>query len=166
MTISLIVAQGDNRVIGRQGGMPWHLSGDFKFFKATTMGKPVIMGRKTHQSIGRPLPGRTNIVVTRDPAFAAEGVELARDLTAALELAAATGSPEIMVIGGAEIYRQALADADRIYLTEVHLSPDGDAHFPALAADEWREVSRESRSEKGPDGTIVDYDIVVLERAS
>ncbi len=163
--LSLIVAQGDNRVIGRQGGMPWHLSGDFKFFKATTMGKPVIMGRKTHQSIGRPLPGRKNIVVTRDPAFDAEGVELASDMASALDLAAATGSPEIMVIGGAEVYRQALPQADRIYLTEVHLSPEGDARFPALAADEWREVSREARSETGPDGTTIDYDIVVLERA-
>ena len=162
--LSLIVAQGDNRVIGRQGGMPWHLSGDFKFFKATTMGKPVVMGRKTHQSIGRPLPGRTNIVVTRDPDFQAEGVELARDMAAALKLAAATGSPEIMVIGGAEIYRQALPEADRIYLTEVHLSPDGDAHFPALSAQEWREVSREARSETDQNGRTVDYDIVVLER--
>ncbi len=167
--LCLIVARADNGVIGRDGGLPWHLSGDLRFFKATTMGKPVVMGRKTRQAIGRPLPGRANIVVTRDPSYRAEAAEVVHDLTAAIELAARraedAGAEEIMIIGGAEIYRQALALAERIYLTEVHLSVSGEASFPNLDPEQWREVSREPRHEDQPGGTSVAYDLVVLDRA-
>ena len=168
--LCLIVARADNGVIGRDGGLPWHLSGDLQFFKATTMGKPVVMGRKTRQAIGRPLPGRANIVVTRDPSYRAEAAEVVHDLTAAIELAARRAeeaeAEEIMIIGGAEIYRQALPRAERIYLTEVHLRPSGETSFPALDPKGWHEVRREPRREDQPGGTSVAYDIVVLDRAS
>lgn len=164
--VALIVARGDNGVIGREGGLPWHLSGDLKFFKAQTLGKPVVMGRKTFQSIGRPLPGRPNLVVTRDPQFRAEGVEIFPDVAAALAraqaLAAQGGAEEIMVIGGGQIYELMLPLARRVYLTEVHASPEGDTRFPALDAAEWKEVRRDppvSGGEGQPD-----FSIVVLER--
>lgn len=165
MRLALIVAMAANRVIGRGNEMPWRIPADMRYFKATTMGKPVIMGRKTYQSIGRPLAGRTNIVVSRNPAFAADGAATARNLEAALrsakQSAAPTGADEIMVIGGAEIYAQALARADRIYLTEVHCSPDGDVHFPEIDRDRWRESRREDHA-AAPDRPA--YSFVVLDR--
>lgn len=164
--IALILACADNGVIGRAGGLPWHLSGDLKFFKAQTLGKPVVMGRKTFQSIGRPLPGRPNLVVTRDAAFRPPGVEVFAGVEAALArartLAAESGAAEVMVIGGGEIYALTLPLARRIYLTEVHASPAGDTTFPELDPAEWREVRRDppvSGGEGQPD-----YSIVVLER--
>ena len=142
--ICLIVVAAENGVIGRDGKMPWHLPSELKYFRARTIGKPVIMGRKTFQSIGKPLPGRTNIVVTRDAGFAVAGVVAVHSLDAALgvakEAAAASGADEIMVLGGAEIYAQALPLAGRVYLTRIAASPDGDTTFPPLDPRQWRLV--------------------------
>lgn len=164
--VALIVARADNGVIGREGGLPWHLSGDLKFFKAQTLGKPVVMGRKTFQSIGRPLPGRPNLLVSRDPGFRPEGTEVFAALGGALaraqDLAADGGATEVMVIGGGQIYAEALPLASRIYLTEVHAAPDGDTRFPGLDPAQWREVRRDPPA-SGGDGQP-DYSIVVLER--
>ena len=157
--ISLIVAAARNGVIGRNNQLPWHLPGDLKYFKGVTLGKPVVMGRKTFQSIGRPLPGRANVVLTRDPAWRAEGVTVVHDLRAALAVAGdlAAGG-EIMVIGGAEIFSAALPLAQRLYLTEVQAEIEGDATFPQPDPAHWREVSREQRPGEPP------YAFVVLER--
>jgi dihydrofolate reductase len=145
--ISFVVAAAENGVIGRGGGLPWRIPSDLKTFRRLTLGKPIVMGRKTYQSIGKPLDQRDNVVVTRDRAFRAPGATVATSLEAALDkaraLAVLKGIDEIMVIGGAELFRQALPLADRIYLTRVHAEPEGDALFPALAPGEWREVSRE-----------------------
>ncbi len=162
MRVSIIVAIAENGVIGRGGGLPWRLSEDLKRFKELTMGKPIVMGRKTFQSIGKPLPGRPNIVITRDKSFHPEGVHVAHGFEEALETAAELGTggneDEIMIIGGAEIYRLALAVAERMYLTKVHDTPKGDAYFPDYDRARWREVSRDSRSGRPA------YDFVVLER--
>jgi dihydrofolate reductase len=146
MKLAIYVAIAENGVIGRDNGLPWKLSTDLKRFKATTMGKPIIMGRKTWQSIGRPLPGRLNIVVTRDPDFRAEGAEIVRSLDEGLKLAAVrgrcmTGADEVCVVGGGEIYRQALPLADRLYVTHVLASPDGDTRFPPIDPEVWKAVS-------------------------
>lgn len=142
--LSLIAAMSRNRVIGRDNAMPWHLSADLKHFKAVTMGKPVIMGRKTFESIGRPLPGRQNIIISRQPGFAAAGCSMAASLEQAL--AACSGAEEVFVIGGSEIYRLALPAADRLHLTEIDADFEGDTHFPAINAAEWRESSRDSHA--------------------
>lgn len=164
--LALIVARADNGVIGREGGLPWHLSGDLKFFKAQTLGKPVVMGRKTFQSIGRPLPGRPNLVITRDRGFRAEGIEVFADTQAALAraraLAAESGADEVMIIGGGQIYAETLPLARRVYLTEVHAAPEGDTLFPELDPAEWREVRRDAPV-SGGEGQP-DFSIVVLER--
>ena len=140
--ICLIVAAAENGVIGRDGKMPWHLPSELKYFRARTMGKPLIMGRKTFQSIGKPLPGRAMIVITRDMGFAAAGIDVVHSLDAALVLAAglvaASGALEIMVIGGAEIYAQALPLAGRVYLTQIAARFEGDAFFPPLEPSQWR----------------------------
>lgn len=135
--LSLIVAVADNGVIGSKGALPWHLPDDLAHFKRTTLGKPVIMGRRTFVSIGKPLPGRQNVIVSRDPTFAARGCLVARDLDEALGLYAT--APEQIVIGGAELYQAALPRAQRIYLTRVHASPPGDVSFPELEPGEWGE---------------------------
>lgn len=146
--IALIVAAAENGVIGRGEAMPWHIPSDLKTFRRLTMGKPLIMGRKTFQSIGKALPGRDTIVVTRDAGFRADGVVIALDFEEALvqarRLAAARGAQEIMVAGGAEIYRQGLPHADRIYYTVVHAQPDGDTVFPPLESNTWRLLRQES----------------------
>ena len=146
MDVAIYVAIAENGVIGREGGLPWRLSSDLKRFKADTMGKPVIMGRKTWEGIGRPLPGRLNIVVTRDRTFKAEGAEVAGSLDDAISLATVrarcmAGADEICVIGGGEIYRQALPKADRLHVTHVLGEVSGDTRFPAIDASEWREIS-------------------------
>ncbi|WP_192180901.1 dihydrofolate reductase [Mesorhizobium amorphae] len=146
MDIAIYVAIAENGVIGRDGGLPWRLSTDLKRFKADTMGKPIIMGRKTFEGIGRPLPGRLNIVVTRDKAWRAEGVETANSLDEAIKLATVrgrcmAGADEICVVGGGEIYAQALPLADRLHVTHVLASVDGDAHFPLIGPETWRVVS-------------------------
>lgn len=146
-TIALIVAVAENGVIGRGGRLPWRMPSDLKTFRRITMGKPIVMGRKTYQSIGRPLDGRDNIVVTRDATFRAGGVEVAGSMDAALALAAtrakARGTDEIMIIGGAEIYGAAMPFAARIYLTRIHASPEGDATFADPPSTAWTEVRRE-----------------------
>jgi dihydrofolate reductase len=143
----LVVAIADNGVIGRAGGLPWRLRSDLRHFRALTLGHPVVMGRKTYQSIGRPLPGRTNIVVSRGDAFAAPGVLVAAGLDAALDAARGDalrrGADAIMVIGGAEIYLQAMPSASLIEITRVHMEPEGDAVFPMIDPEEWRETKRQ-----------------------
>jgi dihydrofolate reductase len=137
-SISLVVAMARNRVIGRNNALPWRLSEDLKRFKATTLGKPILMGRKTFESIGKPLPGRRNIVLTRDPAWRAEGVDVVRSVEEALRLT--RDSPELAVIGGAEIYRLTMPYAERIYLTRVEADVPGDTLFPELDAAQWSET--------------------------
>jgi dihydrofolate reductase len=141
--IGLVAAVAINGVIGAEGGLPWRLPSDLKRFKAVTMGKPVIMGRKTHQSIGRPLPGRRNIVVTRSQAFAAAGVEVAHSLDEAIAMAGNGDAAEVCVIGGGELYRQALPIADRLYITHVMAEPEGDTLFPPIHQEQWLPVSSE-----------------------
>lgn len=145
MSLSLIVAASQNNVIGRDNQLPWHLPEDLAYFKAVTMGKPLLMGRKTFESIGRPLPGRTNIVITRDPTWAYEGVEVAGNLKDALALAnsstAKKDSDEVMVIGGEQIYRLCFPYADRLYLTRVEAFVEGDAFFPDFDDSDWKQVS-------------------------
>jgi dihydrofolate reductase len=137
-TITIILARADNGVIGRDGGLPWHLPADLKRFKALTMGKPMIMGRRTFESFPAPLPGRRHIVLTRDPDWRAEGAEAAHDVTDALALA---GPGEVMLIGGAEVIALLRDRADRVELTEVHSAPPGDVAVPAFTG--WRETARE-----------------------
>lgn len=140
--ISFVVAVSRNGVIGQEGGLPWHISSDLKRFKEITMGKPVVMGRKTWDSLPRkPLPGRRNIVITRQAGFAAEGAEAAATPEDALRLCG--DAPEVAVIGGGEVYRLFWPHVSRIYLTEVDLDVAGDTHFPALDPALWREVARE-----------------------
>jgi dihydrofolate reductase len=146
--LSLIAAVAANGVIGTSNALPWHLAEDLKRFKALTLGHPVIMGRKTYQSIGRPLPGRRNLIVTRNPAFKADGCETMASLAAAV--AACKGiTDEIFIIGGAQIYAEALPFADRLYLTEIEREFDGDARFPTLEKNRWKVVSREKQTTAG-----------------
>lgn len=146
-SVSLIAAVAQNGVIGRDNDMPWKLSSDLKRFKALTMGKPIVMGRKTFQSIGKALPGRLNVVITRDPDIKAEGATVVSSLDEAVQVAGdravSDGETEIMVIGGGEIYAQAMVLASTLYITEVQATPDGDARFPAIDAAEWQEAVRE-----------------------
>lgn len=145
--IALVVAAAENDVIGRGGRLPWRIPSDLRLFRRLTMGKPVVMGRKTFQSIGKPLDGRDNIVVSRDPAFDPAGVSVKRTLAEAIAearaAAAARGQNEIMVIGGEAVFREALPLARRIYLTRVHGLPEGDTFLPGIPPGEWDEASRE-----------------------
>jgi len=161
--LSLLVAVAENGVIGRNGGLPWRLPEDLKWFKARTMGKPIIMGRKTWESFPkRPLPGRTNIVVTRDAAYPADGCIVASSLDAALDIARAEVPDEIMIIGGAELYALALPRVQRIYLTQVHVRAEGDAFFPAFERTGWRE---RVEAVHAPSTTQpIGYSFIILER--
>lgn len=161
--LALIAAVARNGVIGRDGDMPWRISADLKYFKSTTMGKPIVMGRRTFESIGRALPGRLNIVVSRNAGFTADGVETAADLNQALEIAALQGGDEVMVIGGGEIYAAALPRADRLYLTEIHTDAEGDVRFPTFDRAQWRETSREDHA---ADGGTPAFSFVTLDRIS
>lgn len=164
MKIALIVAASQNNVIGLDNQLPWHLPEDLQYFKAVTMGKPILMGRKTYDSIGRPLPGRTNIVLTRDANWSAEGVVVVNDLdsaTAASEKACvAAGVDELMIIGGEQIYRKFLPVADKLYLTKVEAVVEGDAYFPAIDSDQWQQVAEKIPEKVGN----YSYRFVVLER--
>lgn len=172
MKVSLIVAAAKNGVIGQDNQMPWHLPEDLKYFKRVTMGKPVVMGRKTYESIGRPLPGRLNIVVSRQPGwlpedeFGRESVRVVADINsgiaAAKEVAKSSSLDEVMVIGGAQIYAACTDVVDRVYLTEVNAELEGDAFFSLESVRSWSEKSRVTYSacEKNP----YDYSFVVLER--
>lgn len=148
LAIALVVAIGDDGVIGNNGALPWRLSSDMKRFKADTMGKPIIMGRKTYASIGKPLPGRDNIVISRDTEFKAPGCDIVTGIEQAFEVAnsraAASGASEICVIGGGEIYRQSIARAVRLYVTHVDGRFEGDTYFPEIAPEEWAIQSRRS----------------------
>lgn len=141
MKISMVAAMAKDRVIGKDNAMPWHLPADFAWFKKVTMGKPIVMGRKTFESIGRPLPGRQNIVISRNPDFTAEGVTVVSDIAAAQS--AAGDVEELMIIGGGSIYEACLPLADRLYLTFIDLTVAGDTCFPAWD-DTWQEVHSES----------------------
>jgi dihydrofolate reductase len=156
MKIVLVAAIGDNSVIGRDGQLPWRLKSDLQHFRKVTMNRPVIMGRRTHESIGRLLPGRTNIVLTRDLSRVAPGAVSATSLDAALDYgradAAKRGVDEIMVIGGGDIFTATMAMADRLEITHVHASPEGDALFPPIDPKVWQEISRKDYY-AGPDDT-------------
>jgi len=148
MSISIIVAMAKNRTIGVNNTLPWRCPEDLKHFKTLTMGHHMIMGRKTFDSIGKPLPGRTTVVITRNPELKIEGCIIAHSLQQAL--AACAGDEEIFIVGGADLYAQALPIADRLYLTEIQQSVEGDAHFPVFDTQEWREVKRDSRHQDTP----------------
>jgi dihydrofolate reductase len=137
-SITLIVAAAENNAIGKNNRLLWHLPNDLKFFKNTTWGMPVIMGRKTFEAVNKPLPGRFNIIITRQPGWKAEGTISATDLNDALQKAAATNCKEIFVIGGGEIYKQSMEMADKIYITRVHMALDGDTFFPAIDETKWK----------------------------
>jgi dihydrofolate reductase len=154
--IVFVLARADNGVIGVDGRLPWHLPADLRRFKALTMGKPMVMGRKTFESFPAPLPGRRHIVLTRDPGWQAQGAEIARTPDDALALA---GEGEVAVIGGAEVFALFLDRAGRIELTEVHVAPDGDAVVPAITG--WREIAREGHP---ADGDRPAHDFVTLVR--
>jgi dihydrofolate reductase len=166
MKIVLVVAVAENGVIGRQGQLPWRMPTDLKRFRRVTLGKPVIMGRKTYQSIGKPLEGRDNIVITRQPSFASLGVHAALSLDEALALgrtlAGRRGVDEVAVIGGAVIFRAALPLAERVYLTLVHGRPQGDVRLEAFDTSLWRETAREPM-QRGP-GDEFPADFIVLDR--
>jgi dihydrofolate reductase len=167
MRKALIVAMAQNRVIGRNNKLPWYLPGDLKYFKQATMGKPIIMGRKTWDSIGRPLPGRMNVVISRNAEWQAPtGTTPADSLDAALVKAEAQatldGSEEVMIIGGGQIYTEALPMVDRMYVTLVHADVDGDAWFPEVNWGEWEEIGREDF--EASDNNPYDYSFVVYQR--
>jgi len=158
--LSLIWAMDENRLIGKQNALPWHLPADLQWFKQNTLGKPSLMGRKTYESIGRPLPGRTNIVLTRQADLVIDGCTVVTSIEQATQ--AVPEAAEIMVIGGAEIYAALLPAAAKLYVTEVHAQCEGDAWFPAFDRSQWRETFREAHAadEKNP----YPYDFVMLER--
>src|SRR5579872_2048946 len=149
MKIVLVAAVGENNAIGKDGQLPWTIKSDLRYFRALTLDKPVIMGRKTFQSIGKALDRRTNIVITRDPAFSAEGVEKAPSFEAALDLARKDaeerGAGEIMIVGGSDVFAKAMPLADRLEITHVHAAPEGDVFFPPIDPRHWRETRREER---------------------
>jgi dihydrofolate reductase len=160
--ICIIAALAANRVIGRNNTLPWHLPADLKRFKALTMGHPVVMGRKTHESIGQPLPGRRNLVITRNRAYRAPGCEVVHSLDAAI--ASCRGAQEIFVIGGAELYRESLPRAQRLEFTEIRAEIEGDAIFPEFCMSEWRETGREIHRDEA--GIPFRYDFARYERAN
>jgi len=140
-SLSLIAAMDDNRLIGNKNRLPWHLPADLAFFKRTTMGKPIVMGRKTYDSIGKPLPGRRNIVITRDADFGAEGCEVANSIEAAMSLT--RDDDEVMLIGGASLYQQTIGRARQLYITRIHHIFEGDTWFPEIDPGQWKEENRE-----------------------
>ncbi|KEQ12585.1 dihydrofolate reductase [Endozoicomonas montiporae] len=166
MKIAMIAAVAENNAIGINNKMPWYLPGDLRYFKAVTMGKPIIMGRKTFDSLRKPLPGRTNIVITRDSEWQHDGVKVVHSLTEALalaeDIALINGNDEVMVIGGAQIYEQALDKADRLYLTKVYQSFEGDAFFPEIVESDWLETARQDMQSEDDDPLTFSY--LVLDR--
>ena len=164
MKIALIVAASQNHVIGLDNQLPWHLPEDLQYFKAVTMGKPILMGRKTYDSIGRPLPGRVNIVLTRDKNWTAQGVEVVNDLDAAIaasdKACKDADADELMIIGGEQIYRKFLPVASKLYLTKVEAEIEGDAYFPAIDSTQWQQVAEKIPEKVGN----YSYRFVVLER--
>jgi dihydrofolate reductase len=162
--LSILVAMAKNRVIGKDNTLPWQLPPDLKRFKQLTMGHHIVMGRKTYESIGRPLPGRTSIIITRQPDYQVPGAIVVASIDQALKVSSEGQEigQEIFVIGGAEIYQQALELCQRIYITEIQQEFDGDTLFPELNQQEWREISREKH--RLNDGGGLEYHFVVLDR--
>ncbi|MFM4972589.1 type 3 dihydrofolate reductase [Aeromonas veronii] len=152
MKISMIAAMAHDRVIGKDNQMPWHLPADLAHFKRVTLGKPVLMGRKTFESIGRPLPGRRNLVISRNPDYQAEGIEVVGSVEASLALLAGSSVEELMVIGGGHLYAEMLPSADCLYLTRIDLAVEGDTRFPVIDDGQWQRVDCESHpaDEKNP----------------
>ncbi|MFM4723252.1 type 3 dihydrofolate reductase [Aeromonas veronii] len=152
MKISMIAAMAHDRVIGKDNQMPWHLPADLAHFKRVTLGKPVLMGRKTFESIGRPLPRRRNLVISRNPDYQAEGIEVVGSVEAALALLAGSSVEELMVIGGGHLYAEMLPSADCLYLTQIDLAVEGDTRFPAFDDGQWQRIACESHpaDEKNP----------------
>ncbi|KIQ82737.1 MAG: type 3 dihydrofolate reductase [Aeromonas sp.] len=152
MKISMIAAMAHDRVIGKDNQMPWHMPADLAHFKRVTLGKPVLMGRKTFESIGRPLPGRRNLVISRNPGYQADGIEVVGSVEVALALLADNEVAEVMVIGGGHLYAELLPKADCLYLTRIELEVEGDTRFPAFADEQWQCVEREvhQADEKNP----------------
>lgn len=152
--LSLIVAMSTNRVIGINNSLPWHLPNDLKYFKQATMGKPIVMGRNTFESIGKPLPGRRNIVISRNPDYQPEGVDVVRSLDEAIRLGEdiclVDGQEEVMIIGGAQIYSLALERADRLYITHVDAEIEGDAFFPEVTWENYEKIAEEAFPAEGP----------------
>ena len=162
MRVNIVVAMDRLGTIGREGGLPWRLSADLRHFREITMGHPLVMGRRTHESIGRPLPGRLNIVLSTDPAFRAHGCVVVADLDTALAMCAEVD--EVMVVGGAQVYAAALPRCERLFLTEVEAEVSGDVSFPALGREDWREVSRQSVA--ADDKNEFSCSFLVLERVA
>lgn len=160
--LSIVVAYDQRQLIGANGSLPWHLPADLKHFRAITMGKPIVMGRRTHESIGHPLPGRTNIVITSEHGYRSAGCVIANDLDAAVA-AARELADEVMVIGGSTLYAATLPGADRIYLTEVHATFDGDVYFPSYDRLRWSETERHDHAADA--ANPYPYSFVVLDRA-
>ena len=160
MKLAIIVATDEQGLIGKDNDLPWKLSADLQYFRRVTMGKPLIMGRSTHESIGRALPGRQNIVVTKNTSFSAEGCTIAHSVDEALQ--ACEDTEEVMVMGGASLYEQFLPHAKRLYLTHVHASLEGDTWFPDWHKSEWQEVSREDHL--ADDKNEYDYSFSVFDR--
>lgn len=158
--LAILAAVAVNRVIGRDNMLPWHLPADLKHFKALTMGQIVVMGRRTFDSIGRPLPGRVNVVLTRQPDLQLPGVEIAASMEAVLDRFRGDART-IFIIGGAELFQQTLPDCDRLYLTEIEQAFSGDTFFPEFDRDDWREISRETHQDAS---TGLTYHFVVLDR--
>jgi dihydrofolate reductase len=160
MQLSIIVAMDRNHVIGNNDSLPWHISADLKNFKKITMGKPIVMGRKTHESIGRPLPGRENIIITRDETYQAEGCTVLNSIDEIFEHC--KDVEEVMITGGSEIYKHTLNQVTRLYLTEIHAEVEGDTFFPEFNRSEWNEISREVF--KADEKNDFDYSFILLER--
>lgn len=160
--LSLLAAMASNRVIGRNNALPWRLPADLKRFKALTMGQIIVMGRKTYESIGRPLPERINIIVTRQPDLSVAGVTVTRSVEEALTACLIHPDKEIFIIGGAELYQQTLKHCQRLYLTEVQKAFEGDAFFPEFDRSDWHEIARERHVQE--EGEKLEYHFVVLER--
>lgn len=160
--ISAIVAMSENHVIGDDNQLPWHLPADLKHFKTITSGHPILMGRKTYESIGRPLPNRTNIIITRNPSYEAPGCIVVQSINEAVESAASIGSNEIFIIGGAEVYKQLLPNIERIYLTVVHDVFDGDAFFPEFNANDW--IEKERVKHDADENNEYAYSFILMER--
>jgi dihydrofolate reductase len=156
----MIVATADDNIIGKDNTMPWYLPADLAYFKKVTLGKPVVMGRKTYESIGRPLPGRRNIVISRDERYAATGIDTVTSVAQALALVA--DMPEIMVIGGGAIYQHCLPAASRLYVTHIKASIDGDTRFPCFDKDTWQKVKSDLRA--ADEKNVYDLDFCVYER--
>ena len=160
MKIAIIVATDEQGLIGRENDLPWKLSADLQFFRRTTMGKPIVMGRNTHESIGRPLPGRRNIIVTRQPDYQADGCEVVHSIDEAMQLC--DDAEEVMIMGGASLYEQMLPCCHRLYLTKVHARLEGDTWFPAWSEQDWQLLSCEEH--KADEHNQFDYSFMLYER--